>query len=526
MHPSLQLRNVHRLPLTTRERATAAIDGSLPDLRILCTAVFSGPATRHVLLLPVIYATLDPTIIPDLVTQFDLPPSTADDSEREMVVTRSALALSSLQRLCEDDVPNRAALTDLWARCWPWVQFLDACRERLNVERYRSRFCVETIIAMRQAANKHISGLVDATPGVTAVLVRGWGVILRDRSLPLRSAAFDGLCAFLEDIDVTVSQSLEDLFAGGGSRKALAALVLVHIKRAVAEASGNDDYLCCLRRLIAPNLSPDISFQKALMSQGIIKKLISAATRLLKTPLLARHPSFNSVLHILYSCIRYRPTHAGILPALDAGLLRLLIACGQQRAAVAVNHSILTKTIDAVSQSLVHRCVLDHLDPYLPALDRAEAKEAFRDCHHEPRIGTRAGVTAIFAGNWVACTTVRPRLLPMLLDFLRKTPGEVPCVLFDFTLPTDCGVTVGAASDLDARFPGYVSRAEKSDGRVQLHVMQVIDGWEKRLWMFPMRSASGDVMHALTEMARVPARDGVPEEGMEKLLALDVRETH
>ncbi|KAJ7062546.1 hypothetical protein C8F01DRAFT_1082200 [Mycena amicta] len=135
MHPSLALSNLSELPLHLKvtlsllwllhfanfrpqKRAKSAAAGSLQDLLFITSLKATIPKTKS-LLLPVYYALLDPK---DITTLRDLDSLHIDDATER--IKRVVLALGCLDdSLCQNVVPE-AAQPDLWARAWPWIQFL------------------------------------------------------------------------------------------------------------------------------------------------------------------------------------------------------------------------------------------------------------------------------------------------------------------------------------------------------------------------------------------------------------------
>ncbi|KAJ7088798.1 hypothetical protein B0H15DRAFT_840812 [Mycena belliarum] len=625
MHSSLQLRSLSKLPLTLRKRANAAIGGSATDLRLFCKLMSGGPSTNHVLLLPVLYEILSPAAVPDLVAQLDSPERAPAGAETELMhVTRIIQALATLQQLSSSDVLSGPALADFWPRCWLWVHFLDLHRESLtspwvDLDEYAS-FCVSVIITLRISASGHISELIDATPGVRTILVRGWPVVLQKEDV-LHSWTFYGLCSFLAGaLDANVEQNLDEAIEGVGSREALATLVVTHMNRVVSEPSDEDkaDFLTAVCPLIALNLCPDVSFQMELILGGVVAAVTSAARLLSRAPR-TDNPLLPALLHLLRAYFKCEPGHRWIAQSLGAGLLDLLVACGQPPyPAHLVPERVLGEIVDLVSQSLVHRSVLEQLRTSLAELDHhdQETRDAFpergiisnrwqalmalaptririledledsmlrpqracdnlecdvvdvktrfrrcsdcltsnycsRECqvrdweadggHREicQQLGSvrekrtylnargRSFFRTLLHHDYLA---VRPRLLLQLVAFFRSTPGKMPYILFDYTDYTDaelpCTVTIRPANELGPEFSSYISRAEKSGGRLQLHAMKVQTGYDEQpFWMFPLRSATAEITNELKGMAMEPLESS-QNKRMDTLIALDVLEIH
>ncbi|KAJ7453291.1 hypothetical protein B0H11DRAFT_2071734 [Mycena galericulata] len=121
---------------------------------------------------------------------------------------------------------------------------------------------------------------------------------------------------------------------------------------------------------------------------------------------------------------------------------------------------------------------------------------------------------------------IRKALISGLLDFARVRPDETPCILFDFTRPA-CEVTITPADNLDG-LANFAAQVRASGGRMQLHMMKVVEGDQTRRWIFPLRSSTADVMEAIQKILRdKPIAGGFEER--RRLIAigdLDIVEIH
>ncbi|KAJ7140074.1 hypothetical protein C8R43DRAFT_1131814 [Mycena crocata] len=85
--------------------------------------------------------------------------------------------------------------------------------------------------------------------------------------------------------------------------------------------------------------------------------------------------------------------------------------------------------------------------------------------------------------------TRRIDLIQWQLTFSQASPGDIPCIMFDFTKETVEFTFVGA-STLHAKWRDHVARATRSDGRIQLHFARILDGKATNTRVFPMQSSS------------------------------------
>ncbi|KAJ7684194.1 hypothetical protein DFH06DRAFT_1462574 [Mycena polygramma] len=95
-------------------------------------------------------------------------------------------------------------------------------------------------------------------------------------------------------------------------------------------------------------------------------------------------------------------------------------------------------------------------------------------------------------------------ILQWELDFMTEHPGELPCLIFNYTHSTEPWMFrfVGGNTLLE-RWPHEVSRAARSGGRIQLHMALVpAAAVEDRLRLFPMQSSSGALSNGLKRLKR------------------------
>ncbi|KAJ7616365.1 hypothetical protein DFH06DRAFT_1483845 [Mycena polygramma] len=122
------------------------------------------------------------------------------------------------------------------------------------------------------------------------------------------------------------------------------------------------------------------------------------------------------------------------------------------------------------------------------------------------------------------------------LDHLFHMQGNLgpflPYTLFDYSEGT-CEVQTRTCAELDPSFLEEAVRSAASGGRMQLHLVKVLDGKGSATWSIPLRSASGDVVQGLTAIARAVPPDAVSDEDLElyrpaiqNLLNLNVQVTH
>ncbi|KAJ7078719.1 hypothetical protein B0H15DRAFT_933706 [Mycena belliarum] len=121
----------------------------------------------------------------------------------------------------------------------------------------------------------------------------------------------------------------------------------------------------------------------------------------------------------------------------------------------------------------------------------------------------------------------RTQIIPEVLSFMREFPDQIPSIIFNYANPeATCNIHLASIHEFD-EFPKFVSHAERSGGRMQIHGINVADGSKERLWIFPLRSATADVMTELQLISKETSSGSAAEaERVAALINLDVVEIH
>ncbi|KAJ7657186.1 hypothetical protein DFH06DRAFT_458926 [Mycena polygramma] len=333
-HNPLHARNLSKLPASARRMASAAADGSLEELVKICALVDFGALTKDEaeLLLPVFYINLDPGPIPDgdaletIVTTRTLIPS----------ITCAFMSLRALGRIM-----GWSPASDIWARVWPWVDFLHTYwahlpaifptgEETFLTAEDETYACIDhspLLLGLALNYEPTLSTLILATPGVRNIFARTWAAFLAGDSLTAAQAVIHLVGALISDIE-TPSNFEEIIDAVGGCHSELVALVIKHISYAL-EVTRKDimvQLLALGAHFLIATKSYD-TFTDALLSGGILPILITALNVVAGT---TEHLTGATVLRGLTLLTHYLsrdPTYPAISQALQAGLLRLIVSC-------------------------------------------------------------------------------------------------------------------------------------------------------------------------------------------------------
>ncbi|KAJ7618318.1 hypothetical protein DFH06DRAFT_1342592 [Mycena polygramma] len=333
MHPALRPENLSSLsPNLQRVASSTAIDNfiglsnSLGNSRYQALSFLASPATV-LPLLPVWYKNLDPLGLPN-----------PDDISTAQALGRTidtvVVALLSLQVIPALRKAPPGVYPELWARVWPWIEFLHIHREHL--------LALPTKSKLNQIFMKifvHFQGfgcreLVAATAGVCAVVGSTW-----DSSLD--SGDEDAL----SNVSVFVHWEANDSDFGpidgylegvGGGIEHLAAMLIKHLSHAIADGvtpmlelrrSHFGAVIYFIARVTKSNDDLVQRFSDAVIHRGIISALITGILCL--TPVVGDQPSQRELLRIALNHLgRYSTASPGLsnmCKALQAGLLHALV---------------------------------------------------------------------------------------------------------------------------------------------------------------------------------------------------------
>ncbi|KAJ7906127.1 hypothetical protein B0H13DRAFT_2021555 [Mycena leptocephala] len=230
---------------------------------------------------------------------------------------------------------TNAASSRLWARAWPWMEFIHTYRNHLpavpvlqNLRSVYSIFVCTTDLLKGDAVT---SRQIDATPGVRSIVVRAWALSLAAED-PGNDIAFRSLCQQIARsalfLDATTFEA--GIEGAGGSLNDLAELLVRHLRFVVDDSGTPEATIIHLapvfRVLCAPPVLDDPVFADVLTDHGIIPLLAQVAIRV-------SLPAFHSEEDLLSGCLvrllKYTAKPSGhdlLAHSLGAGLLQAIVA--------------------------------------------------------------------------------------------------------------------------------------------------------------------------------------------------------
>ncbi|KAJ7601546.1 hypothetical protein DFH06DRAFT_1153910 [Mycena polygramma] len=333
MHPSLRLSKLSKLPSALRKRATAAASGSQGEFLKLAEELRAAliPPEHSALLLPAFYATLGTAEIPLVLEQLD-----TTSMQIETIRVRIVQVLGNLKMMAilgGLKSISTAAFVDLWLRVWPWIEFLDEYQDHLpGIEHFSQteRYSVYLALLLLFRREDETSVLMDSMAGPYAILGKAWSHFVHRYEED--AAHLQDVCLFLSFSRVLWGDArgqdptipFEGLITGaGGTRTDFASLVVSHLIRIVTDPPfvGTAAII-----LVLPQEGRDPSLRDALLAQGIVRALTTAALAFSSGPSDVRATVLKGILTSLVNYLGCFPRHRWVTESLRAGLLGVVFS--------------------------------------------------------------------------------------------------------------------------------------------------------------------------------------------------------
>ncbi|KAJ7165755.1 hypothetical protein C8R46DRAFT_1351301 [Mycena filopes] len=323
MHPLFRIQNLSRLPLATRRVALAASSSPRDWSKILDICNSAHPDRPAHLLLPVVFASLDPKRIPDMtdVDRFNGPSPLAD------VFTMGLNAIYSLPLFTHCPL---AVYQELWPRVWAWLEFLETYPDHVD----RGEGVQPLAVCLFQSLEyffRHdtLLPMVHTTPGIHAFIIRVW--TLTPPSSPPSNIAtlysFLGCCS-------PVHSCLQKLLDGcGDDPRAIARLVVRHLDAALtayrsyqsqSQSSDLSWRFATIQRIVGAMM--DHGLHSSLLAAGLVTVYTVATAPLLPFRSLQLEAPVSSCADGLLMLLSHNVGSRYLPRALKAGLLQSLQA--------------------------------------------------------------------------------------------------------------------------------------------------------------------------------------------------------
>ncbi|KAJ7648810.1 hypothetical protein DFH06DRAFT_1209653 [Mycena polygramma] len=345
MHDCLQLRNISKIRGSLRPIAEGAAAGSVKDLRILRSRVVGGlPKTLAVLVLPAIFANLDPAGLPE--------PEELDDilTSSSTLMPRIHCAIIALRLVLDvilDVLPPNAS-PDIWSFVWPWIEFFHTYWHSLpsiikedGIPAGLVHLIHAGIIASL-AVHTPTRDTIRSTAGVRRILVMSWKDLIEDLWGHFESGSFENASRLLHLFQPRPGHRIdfeEIVEAAGGAVADVASVLVKHVRRAAAQEPPNSnvgDFLSAAIMTFAGEHGPPL-IGSAVQAFRLVSVLV--ATILALHGLCPRTP-VDMCIVCMVEALKCPPGYPYVVQALDAGLLRCIILVGDSPS----NHAIHPET--------------------------------------------------------------------------------------------------------------------------------------------------------------------------------------
>ncbi|KAK7028627.1 hypothetical protein R3P38DRAFT_2704484 [Favolaschia claudopus] len=374
MHPSLEVSNLAKLPLTLRERANASVSGSATHTIALANSLDDMLLRHERCLLPIFYAALDPTQIPTFRKSISSSTAAADFLRGGPIWLQCAAAIFSLRaiwKLKTDNLVPVPTYMDLWNRICPWIQFLDEFYDLLpgpDIMAVHMKYGLYLSLFRSFRLDPDVSNLINNTPQLCVVVGRAWSLLMHTDSKDDVSGGIGDVSYFFGrffEVQTLISPVFDNFVSGAGGQSQLASLVVSQITRAAPapDAEMSRYALLLLGTTMAfvdePVETEDyVFFRDALLAQGIVPAITTAIQALSYSTHQLDPMMLTAFLTALVSLLSVFPRHKWLVQSLRAGLMNAIIRCGGARY---IDHTRLTLNRlmrDILPPATVYRSVL------------------------------------------------------------------------------------------------------------------------------------------------------------------------
>ncbi|KAJ7159264.1 hypothetical protein C8R43DRAFT_1105418 [Mycena crocata] len=359
MHPSLRLEALTALRVTLRGIATRAAKGSPIDLARVSRRLEVQPELSTPFL-PILFARLDPALIPDR----DLLDTSHPPQDIMSLFSTVFTALVMLSHLC--DVPS-AALCELWRRLWTWTEVLEAYPYCVRTTASAEDIRVQLLPCwIRLLLDRQVDVHIHNSPGVHAFFARTWTGVKpgQDFDGPVKPLVWT-LSSFMRTSDWNTSD-VEEFVSGSELTVTELATLLVEHVHSISRWSKPLTWIRIYH--LAGVLTFARSTQKehpAIFRQMFSAGLTAALTRALVPVHAAQQHETEDVLGF---CLRglhvsiCGPTAYPYLPeAINAGLLHAIVILGQTDAFEDVLNHLQIFVRSTLPGALIYRHVVSAL---------------------------------------------------------------------------------------------------------------------------------------------------------------------
>jgi hypothetical protein len=312
---------------------SAAMNATVEGLAILCNELDNFLEDQLVLLLPVFFNCIDPSLIPA--------EHLLDENVQtiQICIMRALLSLTALATITENSSFPLDAAPDLWSRAWPWIRFLHThwgCLPGIPLSDEAGVY--ERMSLLVTNLNRHSGAAVAIVRarGVRTILAKTWARFLNDDSLgtdELTSHDLTRVFSFCL-VDIQAPDNFADVMdAVAGNQSDFVALLRAHMAHACACPPSEMALVSLAAPITFIKLVIDLhsDFRSSLLSGGIVVSLVSALRYLSVSPLKMAPGLAQTSLYLL-ECYLKLPDAAckWLAPALEEGLLQVIISFGAE----------------------------------------------------------------------------------------------------------------------------------------------------------------------------------------------------
>ncbi|KAK7000199.1 hypothetical protein R3P38DRAFT_3285563 [Favolaschia claudopus] len=395
MHRVFKVSNLAKLPFSIRAGALTAASGSSDErfkfLSRCAEQTIQLTTQQWTLMLPLFFSILDPDIIQSAGDQLETESGQGDVYQSLLAALSTFNTLSHL--ISYEAIPQRA-LPELWARLFPWMEFLDAYEDFaelsftwLNIKAHSYAH----FLRFFGSNTENKPAIRSSLSRVAFVVGRTWSHLIE--MSPRGSQNLDALFHLSQWLYIWAADDAwdlaiaEDLVAGAGGMSALATLIVSHVRAFLpTPASPRDrhtfdpifDILIFVGTLY--EILPNFPLSRALLNRGIVTALMDAFRALLDGTLHDDKGDVGGFANFIQVQLSSYPRHKWTGKFLQAGLIPAICASAatphMEEPALLTFGIILNELLPLMT---IYHSVLSDLRPAFETLSRLDASPFFAE---------------------------------------------------------------------------------------------------------------------------------------------------
>ncbi|KAF7302784.1 MYND-type domain-containing protein [Mycena kentingensis (nom. inval.)] len=389
LHPSLDRRNIERLPLMQRLRARAAMDMNESPTKLRALAndhIRGGRPLDTSAILPIVYANLVGLDPPDSATIEERLQAWGKE-ELVISVQRPINAIRLLSSVATDTPP--AVMPTLWPHVWRWVAHLrehhpyygwDIEGDMENIDLDVALSVVRILVPCLRSEKQSFRDEVVSTPGLAGAVFHSWSDTIHSTTDVIVKPFHDGVFDYFDSIHRLVELNrlrldVEDAAEAARGARSLAEAIVYTLHNILLKRTPNDQRaprfrsILNLIEMLSPPSHGHTPFWNVLLEERAAAALVLCTRHTIQ---LLDPPTQKLAFSVITRSLKYAMNPKQLAGAIECGLLVLISKAMTQNPAVDMDE---LGWLAILQRGLAHRAVVaavqrvrDDLEPVLSKL--------------------------------------------------------------------------------------------------------------------------------------------------------------